>query len=278
MKVVVAIGMVVAWVGCSGAVGLPQGDGGETLLAVDSGTRDAGIIPPDGGDAAVWSCASHHYKFCEDFESASPGTLPAGWTVHVGYGDHPVAPTVVGGVTHSGSRALQSVSAETGQSRLEKSLTPLGATAGTHWGRVFYKVGQPVPTAAGYFHSTFVGLLGPPAESRVFDTVRANPSGHVQFLYNLSNDSCCQSSDYDYTFDDAWHCAEWHVDAPNQAFRFFLDGTEVAKLAFTHLATAMESQYTSILIGTLFYQTPDAPFIAWYDDLALDDAQIGCLP
>lgn len=36
------------------------------------------------------------------------------------------------------------------------------------------------------------------------------------------------------------------------------------------------SNYSSIIVGAEFYQMPPAPFVMWFDDLALDDNQIGC--
>jgi hypothetical protein len=36
------------------------------------------------------------------------------------------------------------------------------------------------------------------------------------------------------------------------------------------------STYTSIAVGTIFYQAPPAPVVVWFDDLAIDDNQIGC--
>jgi hypothetical protein len=29
-------------------------------------------------------------------------------------------------------------------------------------------------------------------------------------------------------------------------------------------------------VGTIFYQVPPNPVVVWFDDLAIDDNQIGC--
>jgi hypothetical protein len=34
--------------------------------------------------------------------------------------------------------------------------------------------------------------------------------------------------------------------------------------------------YTSIIVGATYYQTPASAWIMWFDDLAIDDNQIGC--
>jgi hypothetical protein len=36
------------------------------------------------------------------------------------------------------------------------------------------------------------------------------------------------------------------------------------------------SDYTAIIVGATFYQQPNAAFVMWFDDLAIDDTQIGC--
>ena len=74
-------------------------------------------------------------------------------------------------------------------------------------------------------------------ESRVVDTVQ-DPSGKIQFLYNLPDDSCCNGSSYNYAFDSNWHCAEWHVDSTAKSFQFFLDSTEIPAIGFTGKAGA----------------------------------------
>ena len=164
----------------------------------------------------------------------------------------------------------------TGQGRAQRSLSTLGATATKHWGRIFYKVQSPAPKPAnGVIHVTFTALEGPSGENRIVDTVE-NGQGAHQWLYNLPDDSCCAGSAYDWTFDSAWHCAEWYVDVAAQSYRFFSDSKEVTQLAFTGKANSKMSAYTTIAVGTTFYQTPPSPFVAWFDDLAIDDNQIGC--
>ena len=73
---------------------------------------------------------------------------------------------------HSGKMALKSSSKDPGQSRIQKSLSALGATASKHWGRVFYKVQSPATKpATGVLHVTFLGLMGT-SENVVVNIVR----------------------------------------------------------------------------------------------------------
>lgn len=217
------------------------------------------------------------YKLCEDFESSAPDALPSGWTIVAGW--NAGTPAVSSAEHHGGEKSLKSASAVNGQPRASRSLTELGATAGKHWGRVFYKVTAPAPLPAqgGVIHNTLVALKGA-TEARVVDTV-VNSQGKHQFLYNLPDDSCCNGSSYGYaSYDGAWHCAEWYVDAATQTYRFFYEGTEVTAIGFKNAAaqrTRLEN-FGAIYLGWINYQTPKMPYEAWFDDLAIDDARIGC--
>jgi hypothetical protein len=256
------------------------GNGGAAAGGAGAGTGGAGQAGSDAsvGGSSGSSCAGHSYAFCEDFESANDGELPAGWTKVDGWNQGDAL--VTSSEHHGGQRALASAVAVNGQPRAGHSLTSLGATAGTHWGRIFYKVKTPppLPNGGGVIHNTMVGLRGS-SESRVVDTV-VNSSGDHQFLYNLPDDSCCTGSAYDYhSYDGAWHCAEWYIDANTQSFRFFFEGTEVTSVGFDNRpgGEARIEQFSSIAVGWINYQSPDPPYYeAWFDDLAIDETRIGC--
>ena len=263
-----------------GTAGL-AGSGGSSV-----GGHGGGAVGGAGGAAAgtggaaggtggtSTACA---YKLCENFESGSVGALPTGWTAYNGYGnDAMTGVALASDQAHSGTMSLKSSSMTPGEERIQKSLSALGATASKHWGRIFYRVQSPAPKTSGgtYFHTTMVALEGT-TENRVVDSVQ-NPAGAHQWIYNVPDDSCCTGSTYDWTFDANWHCAEWYVDVTAKSYRFFTDTTEVTSLAFTNNANAKMSSYTALVVGSIFYQTPPSPFVVWFDDLAIDDAQIGC--
>lgn len=261
----------------------PRADAGGTRdAAQEAGARDAASdAAPEAGSGGS-GCSGKAYKLCEDFESASVGALPSGWSAVSGWGSG--GTTVADDEHHGGSKSLKSGPGPNGQPRAGRSLSALGATANKHWGRIFYKVKSPasIPPAAdppgnGVIHNTLVGLKGS-TESRVVDTV-VNGEGKHQFLYNLPDDSCCTGSDYLYTsYDGKWHCAEWYVDAALQEFRFFYDNAAV-KIDFKYGAGSTKAQigqYTQIIVGWINYQTPKTPNQAWFDDLAIDDNRIGC--
>jgi hypothetical protein len=216
----------------------PMGDAARDAGSTrsEAGAKDARVDPPavpDAGAAPGGSaCTAHTYKLCEDFESATVGALPAGWTIAAGWDKG--TPAVTDAEHHGGTKALHGAIAISGQPRVSRSLTGLGASAGKHWGRIFYKVKSPASLPeSGVIHGTLVGLKGS-TESRVVDTV-VNTQGKHQFLYNVPDDSCCKGSSYDYaSYDGRWHCAEWYVDADTQTFRFFFEGTEVKSIGFSY--------------------------------------------
>jgi hypothetical protein len=258
--------------GGTGTGGTGTGSGGsQGSIAGSTGTGTG------GGAGAALGCAGKTYKLCEDFETGTVGGLPTGWTALDGYGgDAAKGVGLANDQFRSGSMSLKSDSMTPGEERIQKSLASLGATASKHWGRIFYKVQSPAPLPASgaVIHVTLTALEGT-TENRVVDTVEASNGTH-QFLFNLPDDSCCTGSAYSWSFDAAWHCAEWYVDVASESYRFFTDNTEVTSLAFTGNASAKMSSYTAIGVGAEFYQMPPAPFVIWFDDLAIDDNQIHC--
>lgn len=255
------------------------GDAG-AMPIVDSGAVDA--APVDAGVRG--GCDGKTYKLCEDFDTAAAGTTPAGWTVLKGYGSTPPPTEVATDEFHSAPSSVKTSSAVSGASRIQRTLADLGTTAGTHWGRVWWKVQSPAPQLGKQGpHATFVALRGNlrAGELRVVDTQQA-ASGKIQLLANTPDDQCCTGTDFSYTiWDGAWHCSEWYVDQATQSYRAFLDGAEVTKLAFDYGAGStkanMPAAFPAVALGGIFYTpTLPSPLVTWFDDLAIDDAQIGC--
>jgi hypothetical protein len=248
--------------------------------APDAASQD--VAAPDG--AAGIGCAGKSYKLCEDFESSAIGGTPTGWTVLDGYGSNPPQSVVANSKAHSGVHSLETSSSVAGASRVQKSFANLGATAGQHWGRVFFNVQSPAPQLPSQGpHATFVALQGNlrAGELRVVDTQQTT-TGKIQLLANTPDDQCCTGTDFTYTiYDGAWHCAEWHVDSSSQSYRFFLDNTEITALKFDYGAGSttanMPTAFSAVGLGTIFYTpTLPSPLVTWFDDLAIDDNQIGC--
>ena len=262
--------------GTTGTAGT-GGRGGSAAGGAGGGaTGTAGTT--GAGGTSFPSCAGKTYKLCEDFETGTVGAFPTGWTALNGYGtDSMRGVGLASDDAHSGAMSLKSSSMIPGEQRVQHSLAALGATATKHWGRIFYKVISPSPRPASgnVIHVTMAALQGT-TENRVVDTVEQSNGTH-QWIYNVPDDSCCTGSAYNWSFDGAWHCAEWYVDVSTTSYRFFTDGMEVTSIGFTNKgAAAKMSSYTALGLGAIFYQMPPSPFTIWFDDLAIDDNQIGC--
>jgi hypothetical protein len=274
-----------AGTGGMGTGGSTTGGGGGSAGAAGGHAGQAGNAGATGsGGSGGTTTAACAYKLCEDFESGTAGGVPTGWTMLAGYGSS----TGIGLATddhHGGSMSLKSNSMTTGQGRVEKSLSSLGAIATKHWGRIFYKVQSPAPkpSSGNVIHITMTALENPGTsssatsifENRIVDTVE-DSNGKHQWIYNVPDDSCCTGSDYNWMFDASWHCAEWYVDQSTQSYRFFSDGTEVTQIGFTNNSNAKMMAWTNIAVGAIFYQQPPSPIVIWFDDLAINDKQIGC--
>jgi hypothetical protein len=253
--------------GGSGGVGTAGRAGGAGGSTTDAGATDSG--------SGTSGCAGKTYKLCEDFESGTVGAIPTGWTSLRGYAATRGGIGLASDQAHSGKMSLKSDGMSTGMDRAQKSFAGLGATVTKHWGRLFYKVQSPGPMpTSGVIHIT-MGALEGTTENRVVDTV-VMMNGTHQWLFNIPDDSCCAGSSYNWKFDANWHCAEWYIEVATSSFRFFSDGQEVTQLAFTGKTGARMSDYTSIGLGTIYYQMPPAPIVVWFDDLAIDDNRVGC--
>jgi len=272
----------------SGSGGAATGSGGGGGVANSAGTAGApsgsgaaaGGAGGAGGAGMTGSC-SPDYLLCEDFEATAVGAVPKDWTAH---GKAAVADDQA---SH-GNRSLKVSPADNGERRIYHATAMLGAA---HWGRVNYRVQLPTPDA--FVHSTMVTFFGKgptvgDAEFRVVDTVKDAKTGGFaggkhQFLYNVQPQGAefGTGGNYDYTFEDKWHCAEWHVDAADQSYQFFYDGKQV--LTFTKGAGKYEGSelpmtFSEVRLGWNNYQAAPPGFTAWLDDFALDDKRVGCLP
>ena len=245
--------------------------------SVTGGTTTTGGGGGNGGSGAL-GCAAGKYLLCEDFETTAVGEVPAGWTKQ---GSAGVSEANAAG----GKRSLAITPAANGSRRMRHPGAILGSQ---HWGRIRYKVQLPVPDA--FVHSTLVALQGNgptrgAEEVRVVDTVKnssANGSKH-QFLYNVqaSNGEFGKGSAYDYSFDGAWHCAEWHLDAATQTYEFFFEGTRLSSISFSNGAgkytgSEIPTSIDEIRVGWNNYQSAPPGFTAWLDDLAVGVARVGC--
>ena len=217
-------GSAVGGAAAGGAAG--RGAGGSASGGSAAGGAGSSGSAGIGGPSL---CTPGKYLICEDFESTAVGAIPTGWTKH---GNAAVASDQAA----RGSHSLKIAAADNGERRIYTDATKLGSG---HWGRIFYRVQIPAPSA--FVHSTIVAFQGNGPvngneEVRVVDTVKnadagGKPGTH-QFLYNVQpvgKNEFGKVSDYDWNFDGKWHCAEWHIDSPTQSYHFYIDSSEVTQ-------------------------------------------------
>ncbi len=253
----------------------------ESTASPTSGPGDSDSGGTTGADTGR-TCEGKEYLLCLDFEDTQVGEIPQGWTRNgdlVGVQDD---------FAHLGAHALRIDALPQWRRRIEHDAAMIGPA---HWGRVFYRVAQPIPDA-DLVHSTHVSFVGVgpnigEAEYRTFDTVKAGSTAEgienrIQFIFNVQPDGpeFAQGTGWlDLYYEDVWHCAEWHVDAADQSFTFWYDSQE--QFSFTNGAgnytdSEIPDSYSLVTLGWTNYQTADPGYVAWYDDFAIDDERIGC--
>lgn len=240
--------------------------------------------------APAGSAAPAQLFLAEGFEGAPVGGIPKGFTK-----DGPVR--VVDDVAHSGHKSLRIDAAVKGPRRINKVGPEVAAVGGEHWGRLYFKVDQPVPTLpdpaegkkVSSVHITFIS--GKAASPAFDDPIEArlmgcsfNGAGAVSYLYNVQTAKRGEfglSTKPRFRFTSEWTLAEWHVDHATQTYQFFLNGEEVKEVSFSKGAGKFEKSeipaaFQSLSFGFINYQPTQTPgFTVWIDDLAVARTRIG---
>jgi hypothetical protein len=271
--------------GGAGRAGSSASSGGRLGSSGSSGAAgDSGGAPDNGGAPSTGGgCAGRDLIICEDFEDTDVGDVPDGWERHgslIAVNDDDA---------RGGSRSLKISPAAQEERRIYHDASLLGAQ---HWGRIHYKVQTPTPDA--FVHATMVSLLGDGPENglsdyRPIDTIKQNietpdVGGRHNFIYNvqiIGKSEFGTETGYDYTFDEEWHCAEYHIQASNQSYVLYLDGEDI--LSFENGAgnyddSDIPNVFDELRVGWIEYQNDPPGFTAWIDDIAFDDERIGCEP
>jgi hypothetical protein len=267
--------------GNSGASGGRPGSAGSAGSSGAAG--DAAGGSDNGGAPSVSGCAGRDLIICEDFEDTDVGDVPSGWERHGSLA------AVDDDEAHGGSRSLKLGAAAMQERRIYHDASMLGAE---HWGRIYYRVQTPPPDA--FVHATMVSLIGDGPQNgrsdyRPIDTIKQavdtpNVGGRHNFIYNvqiIGSSEYGTETNYEYTFDAEWHCAEYHIQASNQSYTLYLDGEDI--LRFTNGAgnyddSDIPDSFDELRVGWVDYQNDPPGFTTWIDDIAFDDERIGCEP
>jgi hypothetical protein len=147
-----------------------------------------------------------------------------------------------------------------------------------------------VPDA--FVHSTLVSLMGDGPKNgrsdyRPIDTIKQakntpDVGGRNNFIYNvqiIGKSEFGTETSYDYTFDGQWHCAEYHIDASDQSYTLYFDGEDIlhfSRGAGNYTGSDIPNEFDELRVGWINYQSASPGFTAFIDDIAFDDARIGC--
>ena len=223
----------------------------------------------------------------ENFESTPAGAIPAGFT-------KTGAIAVTEGVAHSGTHALKVEPAVRGGRFITLDPDKVAALGGEHWGRMYYKVKTPTPMPTGrLIHATFVAGKGiSPLAHDLIDvrlaTLLFYPTGDYLYFYNVQPPNGRKEfgprSATMQKFTDEWTLLEWHADAANQSYEFFVNGKEVADIAQHKGAGNYEGieipdAFQTLSFGFTNYQPATGEgFTVWIDDIAVGKKRLGPVP
>jgi hypothetical protein len=248
----------------------PGGGGGGAGANVEEPPRPGGV----GG------CVGE-FILCEDFEATAVGDIPEGWSRR---GEEV---WVDEDEAYRGARSLKQGPIDSWERRISHEASGFGSA---HWGRIFYKVELPVPDA--FVHSTLLAFtgVGPDrgaSEYRFIDTVKQaidtpDVGSRHNFLFNVQPEDSGEfgrETSYDWEFDGQWHCAEYHVDASNQSYAFYLDGNEELSFedgAGNYRDSDLPDTFGEVRVGWNNYQSAPPGFTVWIDEIAFAEQRIGC--
>ncbi|MEJ7728138.1 MAG: hypothetical protein WKG00_02890 [Polyangiaceae bacterium] len=262
----------------NGGSGNSDGGGAPSASSTSSGAGAGGN--GSGGNPSGSQCASSRFTWCEDFEGAADGEFPDGWGPR---GDEWGEGTmgVASDDARFGARSLKVDGGNNGQHFMVR-LGGLGALASHHYGRVFMKVAVPAPwPQSGVLHADFIEGLGPNNDGGTHNVrwgVVENTDEKFQWIYNVQPSNAgewAEGTSYDYQWSGAWQCIEWVYDEPSQSGTLWIDGQEIPIEPGANHAAEIPV-FESLGVGLANYQDAGEGFTVWFDELAYDDARIGC--
>ncbi len=239
--------------GSGGTGGASAGSGGSAGSSAGS-AGSAGMSGGAGGGSAT--CA---YKFCADFEGAAPGTATSDWKIDVDKKGSTVeaVTTKAHGGTHSVHVKISDMAGVFGYITETKSL----AIGASFWGRVF--IWSEVATPAGHIVNVAIdGKTGTTDEQvRIFNVING------KIAINRRSDDKGGVSNVAPTM-GKWQCYEWHITP--DTLDVYLDSTKLP------ISQTWANPTISLLRMGFERFTAGSAGELWLDDVAINDAQIGC--
>jgi hypothetical protein len=272
------------------------GNRGSSTGGADAQAPLDAIAEPDGGADAGDPCANAF--FCDDFEAYASDAGPGKpWATTQNGGKVAVDGTHV----HSGKNAVRFAAAQaSGYRSVMLNLSGSGilpVTPNHIFGRMMFYLDSSPATSV---HWTFIDASGktPGGYGAVYryGGQTPSPSGNT-LMANYDTDSYgtppagpssdCWLHSKTVVPTNAWACAEWEFDGPNNTMRFWLDGAALSDLTMTGTGggcvhqpatfTWTAPEFDRVDLGWESYQADDARTL-WIDDVALGKTRLGCPP
>lgn len=291
----------VALVGCTGSTGggaandggPPRRDasGGEDAAAlVDGRVPDAATTDGQVPDATV-SPSCEDAWLCDDFESYGTGTTPNGrWSALTTGG----TVTVDGTKSVSGTKSVHfhvdhSASFRRAMLQIGTQGTAISAT-NVVWGRMqMYLTAAPTYNNGAAVHWTNIQGDGT-VDGMGFRAFYRYGGMHerkmmANYETNGVSTDCAINPDYNIPVGE-WACVEWRYNGPNNEMNFYVNGAAVPELTVVEMSDYCGGNDTDhhwyaptfdiFKFGWEQYQQATNDIDYWIDDVALDDARIGC--
>ncbi len=255
----------------TGGVGGAPATGGAGTGGLGTGGEATGGT--GGGGSGVVDCST--LPICDDFESDTPGSAPAGWTVRATQGGTLV---VDDAQAHSGTR---SVRVTNGLAFLVNT-DVLPAPAGKLYVRSYMRWNEGVPKA----HNSYISVAASATDEQ--DELRFGGQEEV-LNFNAARGDGLAPNPYEYPSCQtcvaapvgAWVCVEIMFDYANQVATAWLDDG-VTPREFTvddpsdfHSAGSQwPANVTALKIG--HWAIGGAAQTIWYDDIKVGYERIGC--
>jgi hypothetical protein len=240
--------------GGSSAGSAQGGSGGSNSGGSNSGGSNSGGSNSGGsnsggsGGGAATDCAT--LKLCDGFEGDAPAAGASPWkktgTVEVVTDQH-----------HGGTKSLH-ISAPNTANFSANINTTKTFPAADFWGRAWVRL-----KGDGGGHQMYIAVNLSGDQLRLMNRLGSdNPQVNFQKSDKFYNTGVKITQ-------ETWFCYEWHVTT--SAVTIMIDGKATNTGAVPGITGG-----TSILFGYQRYATGTGAGEIWYDDIALNDTQIGC--
>lgn len=276
--------------GAGGSGGAAGGSGGAGTAGTGGGAGTAGAA----GSPSAQACNTN--RFCDDFEMATKGASPAGYTVTL---EGEATVQVDETRAFSGKRSVKIVGK--GDMGSEGSIAPKQAglfpMADTYMRMMVYLDKAP---AGSKLHWTWVRALGnvkaDTADKIVLATtgIGGHPTTWQETQIGVQASTPQLVDCWNHTNEPMpigkWACIEYHLKDAGDQHEVWVDGQKVPGLNYNLTPTGKSYGCLNDVTGRKFYVGPtsivrfgwrhahqlQSPVTLWIDDVAVDDKRIGC--